>query len=509
MFEKLKIIGISFMFINCASMPKLALSSHQHITEKNITKINGTYSNFAANSDKYTHLTISGRLTSSRLRDTISEIKLKILNDKKIQFSILKDQKEIDSKIVKYEIQNNGLLLLRNKNFRLHGIPWFFGDYEIRKYEIGLSNNGNLIINGIEKREGAHFMILWSPNIDYKFSDIYERKYKAKTKYNTDRITKYTAEIDSLIQTTKPRKFNGVISISQKGKKIYSKTYGDSDLDSEIPINLNDNFRIQSNSKQITAVMILKEVEKGNIKLENKISKYLPEFNAAWINSVTIHQLLNMSAGIVSFKEPLLFKPGTDFYYSNPAYSLLGRIIKKVTGKEYIEVADSLFKELGMHNTYCYQFDRENQKLVNGYQWVDNKYKIVQFSELDFTKEAWNDFIPAGGIISNIQDLHIWDSKLHNGELLEPKSYAIMMNSEIPDLFTALSDEEISYGYGINIVNRPLPYIGHGGSGFGFANIKFYVPEKDLNVIVLENVYHENIAIRYHFEKEVRKILLN
>ncbi|MBK7869393.1 MAG: serine hydrolase [Saprospiraceae bacterium] len=71
-----------------------------------------------------------------------------------------------------------------------------------------------------------------------------------------------SSKIDSLIQTTNPRGFNGVILITQKGKKIYSKAHGYADFEKKIPLSLNDKFRIQSNSKQITAVLILKRLKK-------------------------------------------------------------------------------------------------------------------------------------------------------------------------------------------------------------------------------------------------------
>ena len=175
MMKKLRIIGICLLFINCASLPKFESEDLQHVTKKNIANFNGIYSNFAEHSAKHTHLTLSGRLTSSKLKDTISEVKIEVLNDKEIRFSFLHNQIESDSKIVKYKLQNDGFLLLQNKNFRLHGIPWVFGDYEIRKYEIGLSKSGCLIMNGVEKREGAHLIILWSPSNNYKFTDIYEK----------------------------------------------------------------------------------------------------------------------------------------------------------------------------------------------------------------------------------------------------------------------------------------------------------------------------------------------
>ncbi|MFA6277383.1 MAG: serine hydrolase domain-containing protein, partial [Pedobacter sp.] len=166
---------------------------------------------------------------------------------------------------------------------------------------------------------------------------VYYNGYGQKAKDN------YSSKIDSLIQTTNPRGFNGVILITQNGKIKYSKISGYSDVEKKVKLTLKDNFRIQSNSKQITAVLILKEVEKGNLSLNKSIKTYLPYLKQPWADTVTVHQLLNMSAGIVNLDKPLAFKPGTDFYYSNPAYGLLGQLIEKVTGKKYSEAANNLF----------------------------------------------------------------------------------------------------------------------------------------------------------------------
>ena len=77
----------------------------------------------------------------------------------------------------------------------------------------------------------------------------------------------YVAKLDSLIQADNPRIFNGIIWITEKGKTKYLKTHGYSNFESKTPFTLKDNFRIQSNSKQITAALILREVERGRIAL--------------------------------------------------------------------------------------------------------------------------------------------------------------------------------------------------------------------------------------------------
>lgn len=320
----------------------------------------------------------------------------------------------------------------------------------------------------------------------------------------------YSKKIDSLIKATTPRNFNGVILITQNSKTKYAKAFGYADFDKKTQLTLNDNFRIQSNSKQITAVLILKEVEKGKIDLKKPIGKYLPDLKQTWADSVTVNQILNMSSGIIDIDKPLLFKPGTDFHYSNPSYGLLGQLIEKTTGKKFTELANNLFKDLGMKNTYCHERNQNNSNLVNGYWQTKDSIEVVNFKNLNFTDESWENFIPAGGIISNAIDLNIWDRKLHNGKILKTKSYIAMINSTIVDSDFTFSETKSNYGYGVNInEDKPYKYIGHAGRGLGYVSLKFYLPEKNLDVIILENIYNRDINIVYHFEKNIRQIVMN
>jgi D-alanyl-D-alanine carboxypeptidase len=329
-------------------------------------------------------------------------------------------------------------------------------------------------------------------------------------KTEISQVDNYSNKIDSLIQTKNPRVFNGVVLITQKGRIKYSKAYGYSNFDKKTRISLKDNFRIQSNSKQVTAVLILKEAEKGNLNLDKSIKTYLPELKQTWADSVSVHQLLNMSSGIVNLDKPLAFKPGTNFFYSNPAYGLLGRIIEKTTAKKYSEVANNLFKELKMKNTFCYELDKTNNGLINGYWLTKDSIELVNFKNMNFTNESWSNFIPTGGIVSNAIDLNIWDTKLHTGKILQTKSYNSMINSKIIDEDFTFNDKKSNYGYGVNIAeNTPIKYIGHAGRGIGFVSLKFYVPTKELDVIILENIYEKDINIVYYFEKKIRQIVMN
>jgi D-alanyl-D-alanine carboxypeptidase len=312
----------------------------------------------------------------------------------------------------------------------------------------------------------------------------------------------YSSKIDSLVKTTSVRPFNGVILIAQKGKIKYSKAYGFANFENKTPLKIDDQFEIMSNSKQITAVLILKEVEKGKIDLQSPIKKYLSSLTQTWADSVTVHQLLNHTHGIADLQKPLLFKPGTDFKYGNLSNILLGKIIEFSTKKKYSEKANELFKTLKMKNTFAYSKEKM-QKVISGHINKENIYKVVNSTQI---KE---ETIPADGIISTAMDLTIWDSNLHKGKILKPETYDLMTTPKVFAQHGVFGKEKVGYGYGIRICdNDTTKYIGHTGLGDGFASMNLYFPKNDRSVIVLENQMNDKIELCYHFGIEVKKIIL-
>lgn len=316
----------------------------------------------------------------------------------------------------------------------------------------------------------------------------------------------YSAQIDSLIQTTTPRAFNGVVLITQKGKTLYSRAWGYANFEHKTPLTENDIFRIQSNSKQITAVLILREVEKGRIDLQSPVRKYLPDLQQTWADSVTVHQLLNFSAGVSEIDKPLVFKPGTGFLYGVATYTMLANIIEKVTGSAFAEVAHDLFKELNMHNTFCDLNAETSKKAVEGYADTKPRFKPIK---VQMTEQERRAFLPAGGIMSSAKDLNIWDTKLHTGKILKPESYQKMTSYNIMAQHETFGTEKIGYGYGVRVSDKtPVKHIGHSGKGLGFISIKVYFPDQDVDLIVLENLYSEDSTHHYHFEKAIKDIVM-
>jgi len=311
----------------------------------------------------------------------------------------------------------------------------------------------------------------------------------------------YSTKIDSLIKVAEP-KFNGVILISQNGKTLYTKAHGFSNFETKKPLQLDSQFEIMSNSKLIAAVFILLEVEKGKINLQDPIKKYLPELTQTWADSVTVHQLLNHTHGIVSLNKPLEFTPGTDFHYGNISYSLLGQIVEHTSNKTYSEVANALFKKLKMKHTFAYDKDKI-QNLTTGY--INNKNTFEPVKESLIKPEN----LGADGIISTVNDLAIWNNNLHKGKILKPESYQLIIKPTAQSQHNFFGKEKEGYGYSIRIIEKePVKYMGHTGLGDGFSSVNLYFPESDVSLIVMENQMNESSDLFYASEFKIKNILL-
>jgi N-acyl-D-amino-acid deacylase len=188
------------------------------------------------------------------------------------------------------------------------------------------------------------------------------------------------------------------LAIAREGKVVYARGFGYADRDAKTPVEPDALFRIASVSKPITGVAIMKLVQDEKLKLENKVLDFIPnephfddndkdggkensgKFDERW-KQVTVVECLSHTGGwdrsqsydpmfqairmaksmkidlpilpehIIRYQlgQPLDFDPLTRYAYSNFGYSILGRVIEKVTGQPYEKyVQDAIFKPLGI-----------------------------------------------------------------------------------------------------------------------------------------------------------------
>lgn len=303
--------------------------------------------------------------------------------------------------------------------------------------------------------------------------------------------------IDSLIsaKTTKP--FNGIIHISQNGKTKYSKVFGYNDLDKKTPLKLNDEFVIGSISKQFTAVLVLQEFDKGHLKLSDPIHKYLPELTQSWADTVTVHNLLTHTHGIMELDKPTSFLVGTQYAYSQIGFDLLAKIVERTSGKSFAKLSEDLFKKCGMTNTF-HPDTKQYNNLVGGYTEQEN-------GDIIFDSTSLKNYVAAGSFISTTQDLILWNQNLQGGKLLKSSTFKLMTTKQR----NAVRQHPIfgltEYGYGITIDTKGnILQLGQTGFAPGFVSMDFYFPKTKTSVIVLENIAYDTDDLKktffYHTE---------
>ncbi|MDR7210049.1 serine hydrolase domain-containing protein [Flavobacterium piscis] len=314
----------------------------------------------------------------------------------------------------------------------------------------------------------------------------------------------FEKQIDSLISVKTAKPFNGIIFISQKGKTKYSKTQGYSDLNKKTLLNLTDQFVIGSISKQFTAVLVLREFDKGRLELFIPIHKYLPELKQNWADTVTIHQLLTHTHGIVQLDKPTIFKPGTQYSYSQIGYDLLAQIIEKTSGKSFVELSTDLFTKCRMDYTFHPDF-KNYKNLVKGYTETEN-------GKIEFENKSFQNYVAAGSFISNCKDLNLWNREFYGGKLLKKETIKTLETKQKNAVRNHPVFGITAYGYGITIDQKEeILQFGQTGYSSGFISMSYYFPKTKTSVIVLENIAYDTNEIKktFYYHTEILKIIRN
>lgn len=311
-------------------------------------------------------------------------------------------------------------------------------------------------------------------------------------------------QIDSLIFAKNTKQFNGIILISQKGDTKYLKLYGYSDIDRKKPLVLDDQFVIGSISKQFTAVLVLRELDKRNLDLFVPIHRYLPELTQSWADTVTVHHLLTHMHGITQLDKPTAFKVGVQYSYSQIGYDLLAKIVETISGKSFAELSENLFEECGMKNTFHPDI-KKYKNLVKGYTEIEN-------GKLEIEKETFQNYVAAGSFISTVTDLNIWNSLFYRGKLLKSKTMKKLKTKQSGAVRNHPIFGVTEYGYGITVDTKEnVLQFGQTGFSPGFISMNYYFPKTKTSVILLENIAYDTDDLKktFYYHTQILKIIRN
>jgi D-alanyl-D-alanine carboxypeptidase len=307
---------------------------------------------------------------------------------------------------------------------------------------------------------------------------------------------------DSLVYTylAESRAPSAAFAVIRGNDTLYFGAHGLADVDHWRAATATTIYEIGSITKQFTSAAIMRLVEQGRVKLDDDLSKYVPQFPLQG-KKVSIHELLNHTSGIHSYtSEPAWqktwndvlspdaiikfvasdtfdFAPGTAYRYNNTGYVLLGMVIEKASGQKYAKYLDAqFFKPLGLKETSYCPSKTSDPAFALGYSKGPIGTVRAQFLDLSHP-------FSAGALCSTVGDFVKWQRALAGGKVVSPASYALMSTAD-----TLNNGRKINYGFGlVPGMFDGHKTVSHTGGINGFATAETYVPDDSLSIVVFTN----------------------
>ena len=296
-----------------------------------------------------------------------------------------------------------------------------------------------------------------------------------------------------------------VIVIQQHGKKVYEEAAGYADLENGRHMKVDDVFMIASSSKPFAATTIMTLVDSGKLSLDDRISKYFPDFKGA----STIRQALSHTSGIIGndasgrldairnfdrnlksavnllIHEPLAYTPGQKYSYGGASFCVVGRIAEMLTGMDFdAYMSKALLKPLALKDT-VYRTDREDllRRVALIYQKKDGEFKKMKAVMEPLGRpgpRAGGFILVPGGIYSTASEaiaflqMHLNGGTYHGKRILSEASVAEMRKKQ-----TGALTNEYGLGWTRSKVARDgtALEVSHGGA---YGTELFVDTERDL-----------------------------
>lgn len=322
---------------------------------------------------------------------------------------------------------------------------------------------------------------------------------------------------------TRPLSPGCALGVVHDGQLIYAKGYGMANLEHNVPITPSSIFHVASISKQFTAFSILLLQRDGLLSLDDDIRKYLPgvpDFG----HRITIRHLIHHTSGLrdqwqllslsgwraddpkserdilwlVNRQRALNFVPGAEYLYSNTGFTLLGTIVRRVSGKSLREfTTERIFEPLGMTSTH---FHDDHTMIVPGRTSAyvppgrggrggrggdapsvsDYRISIPVFDNAGATS-----------LFTTVEDLAKWDRNF-----LQPAVGDAGMIAQMAERGTLNDGTTIPYAFALMHGElRGLRTIGHAGSDAGYRADYVRFPDQRYAFATFCNIGTANPAV--------------
>ena len=339
--------------------------------------------------------------------------------------------------------------------------------------------------------------------------------------------------LQTMVDTTaKELLIPGAVVLLRTPQGEFTVAYGTTLLGATSPPRADTHFRIASNTKTMTAAVIVLLAQEGKLSLDDPVSKYVPGVPNG--DNITIAESLEMRSGLynytndpiisatidtdpakvwtpaellaIAFAHPANFPPGKAYEYNNTNYALLGLVAEKVDGKPLAQVMHNrLFGPQNMQDTqlpastvntipepysHGYLYGSSSVALVGEPPYSPEVQAAARAGTLlpkDYTGVNHSNAAAAGGVISTADDLATWIKALVAGRVLDPAYQRRWFDSLQPE--DPSKPEGQKYGYGIAQLSwGPNTIYFHGGETPGYNSKISYDPANDMTLIVWTNL---------------------
>ncbi len=324
----------------------------------------------------------------------------------------------------------------------------------------------------------------------------------------------------------------GAVVLLRTPQGDFTAAYGTTKLGETTPPAAGTYFRIASNTKTMTAAVIVQLAQEGKLKFSDPVSTYVAGVPNG--DNITVAELLDMRSGLynfldapelsesadhdmtrvwtpselltIAFAHPPNFSPDAAYEYNNTNYVLLGLIVEKLDHKALRQaMQDRLFGPLGLQHTelppnsvdtipapysHGYLYGSASVAFVGEPPYSDAVKAAARAGTLkptDFTMLNHSFSWAAGGAISNADDCATWIQALVSGRVFDPEYQHLWLNSLRPE--DPKKPDGQAYGYGITRLRwgtNDMYY--HGGETAGYNSFIGYDPATRVTLIVWTNL---------------------
>ena len=320
---------------------------------------------------------------------------------------------------------------------------------------------------------------------------------------------------------------------------VWAEGFGFADLENRLPVSPGLRFRIGTASTVLTSAAVGLLLDKGQLKLDEEIQTYVPEFpKKQW--PVTVRQVMGHTAGLrtdggdesplfsrhcerpvealeLFADRPLLFEPGTQYRYSNYGWILMSAAVEAAADEPFFRfMRTHVFELLGMLDTRPDSATDDIAHRVIPYfprYAADPRYGLHGMREIDYSCYAG-----ASAFLSTPSDLVRFGMAINRdrsgalSQLLQPGTVRLLQTSQ-----RLSSGEETGYGLGwdlesVTLAGEETHVVGHDGeSGGGMVASLMTFPERRIVVAVTSNISYADtfsigLKIAEAFAKEGRTI---